>query len=479
MIPNQPYLKCDVCIIGAGIVGLYLAEASARAGQKVIILERGNRWNIFGSFALNRESNQSDQRNIQNFGKTLEVNHFEGDRHFLGALRLAAIGGTATVWGAENLLITSREFIEAFSWNKSLSYEDYNNSVVKIFRFLKVRSPSGGTFSSNDIDLNRFFYASNFDVRKRYRKLLEKYKGNVRLLSGIYMRSIDNQRAVLSTAGGRELRVEFSKAVLALGGIETARFLKSQEQFGFDGQVGGYEEVLHGDVGELECTNVNLIDEFIAQDRCIRGETDFHNKTYSFVIRFRKRRASDRLLILIRNLYRSILFKIPLNDVNWWSAIVGSIPTVNVWLCIQGTGFKVSNDIRLMEDHDRFGGKRVAINWAAGISVAALTKKILREVNLQLSARGLGSIRESSIEGHPTLGMLHGGAHMSGGLGNRDFKRRKFKDNFSLREYPNVYACSSALFDRAPAANLTSTTLYVADLISREIVSNFNTVEVR
>lgn len=96
-------LQTEICIIGAGAVGLAIAAHLARAGRNVVVLEGGG--------ATLETASQDLQRGIS-------VGH---PFHNIGVGRYRVLGGSTTFWGGQvmplgNLPLQARSWIAADGW---------------------------------------------------------------------------------------------------------------------------------------------------------------------------------------------------------------------------------------------------------------------------------------------------------------------------------------------------------------------------
>jgi choline dehydrogenase-like flavoprotein len=464
----------DLCIVGAGIIGLYLAEQIPK-NKKILFLEKGSCNSYLDSIHLNKESSESLRSNIQQVGPLFEVNHWEGDRHFLSFMRFSLLGGTANFWGGESLILSKSEYADALGWNGDSDYTKYINQCIRALNYLNKNIHEIKNIKECEIYEDKFYYAKNFSIRNKLKNFFNDKHGNVKIIYKANVIEFDNQSITYLKEDGTFNRIYAKKFVISNGGIESVKLLMQNSRYSkIEAMGSGYEEVLHGQVGWIpdHISHIKSLKLIQGNKLCIRGGVQFQGKKYSYVTRFESAVRFERIKTWARNIYRTILFSsYRRNKIN-----IGIdkyfYNKVKVWLCIQGYGYSSDNKIYTGNDKDKFGSKRIRINWSSRINFNELIPIILDQVNNYLSETGRPEIVAFESNEENKLGMLHGGAHMTGGMGDAETRKSIINTNYSLNAYPNIYICSSALYTRAPAANLTLTTMTIAEEIALQINLN-------
>jgi choline dehydrogenase-like flavoprotein len=226
------HLQADVCLVGAGAAGLYLARRLADAGLSVVVLEAGPALAIdadSGGFALSSDS-------FPYAGAT--------------AGRFFGLGGSTSRWGGA-LVPHSRHDLrpgdEAGTWPLLIqTVERYGSDVLATLGYVRdpgfdqrgsqwLGAAATSALTSAGLDIHsglvlpfsRKNFAGLLALRESSgmppRILLNAVARDFQLLSAGDMSSV---AAVLAQAvNGRQARVQASRFVIAAGAIESARLL--------------------------------------------------------------------------------------------------------------------------------------------------------------------------------------------------------------------------------------------------------------
>ena len=111
----------DLCIIGAGTVGLFVGSLLAEKGIKVLILESGDMTQDSETHELN---------------KTIYTKNFY---HSSNIGRFRCLGGTSSRWGAGMLPFSIKDF-ENTKW--PITFDEINKYLIKVEKYFDLNSGS-------------------------------------------------------------------------------------------------------------------------------------------------------------------------------------------------------------------------------------------------------------------------------------------------------------------------------------------------
>ena len=225
-LPPDQELSADVCIVGAGAVGLALATDLARKGIKVVVLESGGK-------TLENDS----QKLSEGFSTGRTFNHVDVGRY-------RVLGGSTTFWGGQvsifdQVVFENRPWVHTNGWpfgrEKILPYYDRAfsalglSSVIKsdadVWRKAGLSTPDLG--DKLELVLSRWTPVRNFarifqneilnspSLRVMIHATLDKIELIGSVVSAITARSLH----------GHKIRIRAGKFILACGTIEIARIL--------------------------------------------------------------------------------------------------------------------------------------------------------------------------------------------------------------------------------------------------------------
>ena len=252
----------DVCIVGAGPVGLALALKCEEFGLKVALLEAG--------------SSEGFSDATQKFGEV----KFTNDRHAVAtAATSRGIGGTTALWGGrcvtfDDLDFDRREHVPFSGW--PIKHSELHRHYREALTFLNCSESelqlTGTEFEDQDVLTSSIERWSVYPaVGPFYREHLRASK-NVTVIAGVTVTDIvldatgthtDHLRVL---SGGRVSEIRAKAYVLAGGGLENARLLLATQQgwpekFGgtdgplgrfYQGHLTGYIAVIQFDNREAE-----------------------------------------------------------------------------------------------------------------------------------------------------------------------------------------------------------------------------------
>lgn len=107
-------LNCDVTIVGAGTVGLFIANQLKETYKKIIVIEKGDLY----------------LKKKKNFFKNISQTHKGSSFSYTG------IGGTSRIWGGQLVEFTKEDFNNFRLWG--VDYNKIKNEYEEIYKIFKV-----------------------------------------------------------------------------------------------------------------------------------------------------------------------------------------------------------------------------------------------------------------------------------------------------------------------------------------------------
>ena len=216
----------DICVIGAGAVGLLLAEEFKDSGKKVIILESGG-WQF--------DQKTQDLYETVQTGKSFESAHTG---------RFRVLGGSTTRWGGQSLPLMPIDFEER-PWIKNsgwpIKYDEISPFFDRANQFLHVdtldyKHQTAGllkmsmpAFDEQKLEFHFSKWAPESNLIKVYKKKLTESDSVQVILHANVTELISNQgcvsSAVYKSLSGKRGTVNASTFIVATGGVEVPRVL--------------------------------------------------------------------------------------------------------------------------------------------------------------------------------------------------------------------------------------------------------------
>ena len=239
-LPDGSIIDSDVCIVGAGPVGLQIGRLLTRSGVKVVIAESGEEKPSLRAQDLNIGSQTG--RNAGN----------------LRDIRIRQFGGTMHVWGGncrplDPIDFQVRDWVPNSGWPISFSdlqpYFKEAHSLLNLDKYTYTPNESHLISSPRDTDapfeetlfrLSRFVQGSGSQYLGDYgaffyNELNE--RGNLKILLGCNVSQIflsHDKKSVeelyAMSFQGRELHLRAKAYIFCCGGIENARLLLSSQE---------------------------------------------------------------------------------------------------------------------------------------------------------------------------------------------------------------------------------------------------------
>ncbi|MBX7199009.1 MAG: GMC family oxidoreductase [Rhodospirillaceae bacterium] len=231
-LPDNFTLEADICIVGAGPVGITLALKLAGNGRRIVVLEGGGPGTERDSQALYRGQ-------VDDAGLHPPPDHYRERRY----------GGSSTTWGGrlmpfDAIDFEARPYIPHSGWPIDLAaVAPYYGEATQLCEAGRAAFTIEAAFDGPRRDMIAGFTGENFttntlerfsrptDFGRRYRRALETAEG-LKVVLHANVTSIARSEAGGHVIGldvrslrGRRGRVAAGRIILAMGGLETARLL--------------------------------------------------------------------------------------------------------------------------------------------------------------------------------------------------------------------------------------------------------------
>jgi cholesterol oxidase len=130
-MPRQHY---DVVVIGSGFGGAVMACRLAERGQRVVVLERGRRWEVKDYPRDPDDAWLWDERCPERFNGWAEVQFFDD----MAVARGAGVGGGSLIYASVSVVPPKERFDEG--WPSAISYQEMLPYYERVGRMLKVQT---------------------------------------------------------------------------------------------------------------------------------------------------------------------------------------------------------------------------------------------------------------------------------------------------------------------------------------------------
>ncbi len=511
-MPFSPAETFDVCVVGAGAVGILVALQLLRAGKSVALLESGG-------LAFEQET------------QDLYRSEVTGHRHTgVHDGRFRTWGGTTTRWGGQILELepidfARRDWIPQSGW--PIPKQELTSAYVEALHLqgmdgvlredAEVWSAVGAPVPQLGADLEPYFTRwcpqPNF-VKLHGAELAAAAKLTALLHANVVEAEIDEAtakvRAVLCRSlNGNTARVAAREFVLAIGTIETSRLLLHlEEKHGSRWNPNG--RVCKGFQDHVDCEPVAV--KPIDRQRFFPAFTNVLLRGFKYHPKFRLSAARQESLRVLnvagtitfrddteeiagavkatgkRLLRRSwsevdaaqvlnLLRNLPLLARQTWSYVVKhrvyNSPSAAIALrvhCEQQP--ENGSSVSLAEERDALGVRRARLDWQIAPLELETMRKFLRVVAEDFRAQGLAELEPLlDLENDDALRAAcdDGLHHMGGAVMSADPLRGVVDTDLRLHGTSNLSICSAAVFPTGGFSNPTHTVLALAVRLARRL----------
>ncbi len=493
--------ECDICIVGAGAAGIYLAKNLSHKGFKVILVEAGDvsasSSSIIGfksNFIKSVYSAATTGRSFGVGGSTskwggLLIPHVDIDTNFSDALR-------SKTW-MHIINIIKRQS------NSVLKKLDYHESGDFFGFSQKYLSKEKGQLGKNGLfvlsSLMLPFRKKNFSflLNKKQKKTFKLYTNSIVRSWSVGVSSLEDSsvKEIFAVANnGRQLKINSSKYIIASGAIEAARMLLELNASNStidivhpDAAIGCYlSDHLSIPIANIKKSDVDfIIDKFsprfskgwMRSYRFLESKPPidspaafthfiFKDNTAGFTL------AKDFLLALQGRHFPTISIKKILFGIHgilllgfsrFFRSVLYVSPNSNVCLQldIEQARFK-KNRITLSDDKDQYGRYVINIEWSIDLididNIKKTSKRILKKWESSSIIPNIEPIVFDKVNNNP-YDAFHPVGTCSMGL-NAD---AVVDLSLKVRGLSNLWVVSTGVLPNAGTANPTFTMLCLAE----------------
>ncbi len=500
--------RYDLCIVGAGAAGITLALELEATGLRVCLLEAGG--------AVYEAETQ----------RLFEGEVIGQEYPMLRDTRVGALGGSTTVWAGwcrplEALDFEPRDWCDAGGWPFGLDelrpYYARAHEICGLAacdydpeRWVSVLGPER-ILQGDPAFANEIFHIRVQDFGQRYREQLERSK-NIDLIlhapvTRVRMEGPACTAVEIRTLGGCELAISAERFVLAAGGIENPRLLllSADQPAGVPGNAGGlvgryFTDHAFVDPGTLVLRAPHSLSFYRARAvapgpgaSSVRGVLSLRrevvererlmNVSLFFHPRYEAHRVFDTAEV---KAFQTLWNKVKQRAVPGaaWPLVrraVRAPQRVAVALARKltmrhgparrwrmraafETGFRYDNRVRLSDERDRLGRRRVLIEWQIGEADVENMRRVTQFFDQAVRQAGVGHL-ERAFPDTPAgwrqaleAGKHHMGTtrmHVASPLGVVD-------ENSRVHGTSNLYVTGSSVFPSGGYANPTLTIVALA-----------------
>lgn len=496
---NKTQIKGQICIIGAGTVGLFLANELANRGINTIVIEAGD-----------TTIRTPKEKNYECIHKGIKYSGSEDGRAF-------GIGGTSALWGGQMIpLVKSdlqdRSYIGYDKW--PIKYKELEKYFEKTANILGLGGYEGKSDYKKLLD-SRFSVLqkckSDFDLRLsqwlpfEMRNMSKAFSKNIENNSNIqiylnamaYKLEKNDQNSItkIIAKNNNNIEIEFipEQTIISLGALESTRLLlEFDEQNDYiitkEGSPLGkfFADHLSVNCGKFQCKNWNkfnmlfspIFEKGIMRTPRLELKSNIQKEEglssafahFSFVTNgdtgfdlvrsiLRKNQGKNNQINLsLNNIFKSIK---DITSLIWWRYIKQRlwIPR-KAELSLQVDIEQIANEeSRLSLDNtlDKYGRKKLIINWKIQDKDFEIIRKVTKKVEefwLNTKLDDVATLKLNSLDNLESFNTPYDVYHPTGTIrmGN-NIKNSVVDADLKIWNLNNCYVNSTAVFPSPGSAN--------------------------
>lgn len=464
--------KADVCIAGAGPAGIVLALTLAEAGVTSVVLEGGPL-----DFPEERD-------------RDLYQGESTGLPYPLAASRLRYFGGTSGHWGGwckplDRIDFESHPNSELPSW--PLTLDELSPHYARALDWCEISSPDFDAASSVEDASKHLLFEPGMDFTQRlfrfspptrfgtrYRGDFESsesihcfYQANLVSISHSGDRIVSARAASLD---GRTLDIEAEHFILAMGGIETARFLlHTRDDRGVPfGNASGL-------LGQTFMEHFGFSPGYMTAPAGLRLYRHRSGKSYiqpviTYSGDFQREHRLPSACLIASERAPSLTFPEGyfLNPGTLQQGISGMTRYHLLMIC--EPGIHRQSAITLSKKRDALGMRRLKLNWYLSDEDYLGAERFVGLLGRALGSQGLGRIQRTVyFEGKRRRNLTANMHHMGTTRMSDDSRYGVVNPDCLVNGTNNLHIAGSSVFPRCGYSNPTLTIIALADKLARSL----------